>query len=153
MAKEHGIHTAVETSLQVPWRSIEDCLPFIDLLLADVKHVDPARFRLGTRGSSEMSTGNFARLASLGVEMIARIPLIPNFNADRDSIAAIISFIGSCRKNIDIHVLPYHVFGRKKYDMLDLKYVCDEYSLKDSELLEFSKNFAQERGMNITIGG
>lgn len=39
-AHERGIHTAVETCLHVPWKYIEPALPYIDLFLADLKHVD-----------------------------------------------------------------------------------------------------------------
>ena len=36
---EAGIHTAVETCLHVPWKYIAPSLPYIDLFLADLKHV------------------------------------------------------------------------------------------------------------------
>ncbi len=42
-----GIHTAVETCLHVPWKYIEPSLPFVDLFLADLKHVDEAVFSSG----------------------------------------------------------------------------------------------------------
>ena len=42
-----GIHTAVETCLHVPWKYVEPALPFIDLFLADLKHVNEAIFSSG----------------------------------------------------------------------------------------------------------
>ncbi len=47
-----GIHTAVETYLHVPWKYIEPSLPFVDLFLADLKHVDEAVFQQWTDGSA-----------------------------------------------------------------------------------------------------
>ncbi|MRE70600.1 radical SAM protein, partial [Escherichia coli] len=45
---EHGIHTAVETCLHVPWHSIAPSLPYVDLFLADLKHVDGDVFKQWT---------------------------------------------------------------------------------------------------------
>ena len=50
--REAGIHTAVESCLHVPWRYIAPSLPWLDLLLADLKHTDEARFRAWTGGSA-----------------------------------------------------------------------------------------------------
>ncbi|TFE58792.1 radical SAM protein, partial [Escherichia coli] len=36
-SREAGIHTAVESCLHVPWKHIAPSLPFLDLLLADLK--------------------------------------------------------------------------------------------------------------------
>lgn len=50
---EQGIHTAVETCLHVPWHYIEPSLPYVDLFLADLKHVDGDVFKQWTDGSAK----------------------------------------------------------------------------------------------------
>ncbi len=49
---EAGIHTAVETCLHVPWKYIAPSLPYIDLFLADLKHVADAPFKQWTDGNA-----------------------------------------------------------------------------------------------------
>ncbi|PLL18047.1 glycyl-radical enzyme activating protein, partial [Klebsiella pneumoniae] len=71
-----GIHTAVETCLHVPWKYIEPALPFVDLFLADLKHVDEAVFLQWTDGSARRVLDNLQRLAQAGKKMIIRVPLI-----------------------------------------------------------------------------
>lgn len=61
-----GIHTAVETCLHVPWKYIEPSLPFVDLFLADLKHVDEAVFQQWTDGSARRVLDNLQRLALAG---------------------------------------------------------------------------------------
>lgn len=61
-----GIHTAVETCLHVPWKYIEPALPFVDLFLADLKHVDEAVFQQWTDGSARRVLDNLQRLAQAG---------------------------------------------------------------------------------------
>lgn len=153
-AKTSGIHTAVETCLFVPWKSIADCLPFVDLLLADLKHVDRDKFRLWTGGKMETVLDNFRRLAAGGVAMIARVPLIPDFNADRTSIVQIIDFISDCGHIGEVHLLPYHTLGKNKYALLGKPYECSSALLrKDSELLSFAQEYGDQKGLRTVIGG
>lgn len=49
---EAGIHTAVETCLHVPWKYIAPSLSYIDLFLADLKHVADAPFKQWTDGNA-----------------------------------------------------------------------------------------------------
>ncbi|WP_157724458.1 radical SAM protein, partial [Salmonella enterica] len=71
-----GIHTAVETCLHVPWKYIEPSLPYIDLFLADLKHVADAPFKQWTDGSASRVLDNLKKLAAAGKKMIIRVPLI-----------------------------------------------------------------------------
>lgn len=83
---EHGIHTAVETCLHVPWRYIEPSVPYVDLFLADLKHVDSGAFKQWTDGSARRVLDNLKRLAQAGKQMTIRVPLIPGFNADENPL-------------------------------------------------------------------
>lgn len=71
-----GIHTAVETCLHVPWKYVEPALPFIDLFLADLKHVNEAIFQQWTDGSARRVLDNLQRVAQAGKKIIIRVPLI-----------------------------------------------------------------------------
>lgn len=63
---EQGIHTAVETCLHVPWHAIEPSLPYVDLFLADLKHVDGEVFKQWAGGSAKRVLQNLKRLAAAG---------------------------------------------------------------------------------------
>jgi pyruvate formate lyase activating enzyme len=153
-AKTLGIHTAVETSLFVPWKAIADCLPLVDLFLPDIKHVDPDRFRLWTGGETETVLDNFRRLVASGASMIARVPLIPDFNADHKSIMQIIDFISDCGHVGEVHFLPYHTLGKNKYALLGKAYECASAPLgRDSELLSFAQEYATHKDIVTVIGG
>ena len=82
----------METCLHVPWKYIEPSLPFVDLFLADLKHVDEAVFQQWTDGSARRVLDNLQRLAQAGKKMIIRVPLIQGFNASEADIAAITDF-------------------------------------------------------------
>lgn len=150
---QQGIHTAVETCLHVPWRYIEPSLPFVDLFLADLKHVDEALFHQWTDGSARRVLNNLQRLAQAGKQIIIRVPLIPGFNADTASISAITTFAAEVLKVRDIHFLPYHTLGINKYHLLGEPYSAPEKPLDDPQLLDFAQHKARLSGLTATLRG
>lgn len=151
--KAQGLHTAVESCLHVPWHQIEPSLPSLDLLLADLKHVDEKRFFDWTRGKVELPIANLKRLAERGVPMQIRVPLIPGFNADRESIEAITDTAASLGTVQEIHFLPYHTLGMGKYALLDLPYLAPDTQLDDPDLLSFAHAYAQRQGLTPVTRG
>ena len=152
-SKEAELHTAVESCLHVPWKYIAPSLPFLDLLLADLKHVDKARFQQWTDGNAERVMDNFRRLAARNVEMTIRVPLIPDFNADERSIRAISDFAADEIGATSIHFLPYHTLGINKYHLLGQPYLAASKPLNAPELLHFAEQYASQKGMTAWIRG
>ncbi|MCS2158378.1 glycyl-radical enzyme activating protein [Scandinavium sp. H11S7] len=150
---DQGIHTTVETCLHVPWKYIEPALPYIDLFLADLKHVDADKFMQWTDGSSKRVLDNLKRLAAAGKKMTIRVPLIQGFNADEASIEAIIEFAATELHVSDIHFLPYHTLGMNKYSLLGVPYSAPDKPLDAPELLEFAQQTAQAKGLTATLRG
>jgi len=152
-AKQAGIHTAVESCLHVRWPFIEPSLPYLDLLLADLKHVDAKRFRDWTGGSAERVMDNFRRLARAGVEMTVRVPLIPEFNADEESVRAIVDFAADEVGVREIHFLPYHTLGMQKYAQLGLPYLAPAVPLDNPAIIDFAEQYAASKGLTAILRG
>ena len=148
-----GIHTAVETCLHVPWKYIEPSLPFVDLFLADLKHVDEAVFLQWTDGSARRVLDNLQRLAQAGKKMIIRVPLIQGFNASEADIAAITDFAADRLQVSEIHFLPYHTLGMNKYQLLSQPYTAPDKPLDAPELLAFAQDYAQSKGLTAILRG
>ncbi|MCU6670755.1 glycyl-radical enzyme activating protein [Enterobacteriaceae bacterium H4N4] len=148
-----GIHTTVETCLHVPWHSIAPSLPFIDLFLADLKHVDGKVFKQWTDGSAKRVLDNLKRLAAAGKQLTIRVPLIPGFNADEASITAITNFAADELNVHDIHFLPYHTLGMNKYHLLGQPYSAPDKPLDNPALLDFARHYAAQKGLTATLRG
>jgi pyruvate formate lyase activating enzyme len=60
----------------------------------------------------------------MGRQLVVRVPVIPGFNADAASLAAIAEFVlelgGGRWRPIDL--LPYHTLGKAKYQALGRDY-------------------------------
>lgn len=123
---ERGVNVAIETCLSVAPGALESLLDLPILWLADLKQVDPARFKEGTGGDLSPVLANMTTLAAAGADLELRIPLVPGFNAGDASIDAMLAFAaalpnprGAARR---IDFLPYHELALGKYAMLDREY-------------------------------
>ena len=150
---EQGIHTAVETCLHVPWHYFAPSLPYVDLFLADLKHVDAEVFKQWTDGSAKRILDNLKRLAAAGKKIIIRVPLIPGFNADEASVTAITNFAADELNVRDIHFLPYHTLGMNKYTLLGQPYSAPDKPLDNPALLDFAQQYACQKGLTATLRG
>jgi pyruvate formate lyase activating enzyme len=153
LCKERYLHTAVETCGSVPWESIEETLPYIDLFLYDLKEMDPERHRRFTGVVNEVVLNNYKRLAETGKKIIARVPVIPGFNDRDDNFDMMIDFLNEHTPCIRVSLLPYHRLGKTKYDRLGMEYQLEGIEPPpESRMMELKKKFTQA-GFKVSIGG
>ncbi len=140
--KEIGIHTAIETCGYTDWGVFEKVLPCLDLLFFDVKHIDPVKHQKFTGKMNTPILQNLSKLLTKDVSVVIRIPLIPGFNNDPDTINGICTFLakhdtqGSVKR---VELLPYHKLGVNKYKALNRVYgleMIETPLAADSEKLE-----------------
>jgi len=121
VAKEKGIHTAIETAGEVPWKNYEKVLPYADLILQDIKIMDRMKHLKYTGQYNDRILENCINLGKTSSNFCIRMPLIPGVNDDDDSIAAVAKFAGEIGA-FDIELLQYHQYGVSKYEQLEKKY-------------------------------
>ncbi len=97
-----------------------------DLILYDIKHPNPLRYRqlAGELSgvSGEMALENARRIAVLGFPLALRYTVIPGFNdgaEDREALFRLAKTLPGIRR---IDLLPYHRLGESKYAMLGRDY-------------------------------
>ena len=151
-AREMGFHTAVETTGFARARIVERVLKETDLILYDIKHLDPDRHFEGTGVNNSSIIANARLAASLGVAMILRVPVIPKYNDQPDTIQAIARFGVELGLN-EMHLLPYHTYGSAKYDGLNRAYPLAGLAIPSKEHMERLQIAAQTEGINVHMGG
>ena len=151
--KENGLHTAVESTANAPFEDIEQILPYLDLYLMDIKHMDSAKHKEYTRSGNARILENAKKIAQSGVELIIRTPVVPGFNDTPEEIKAISKFAASLPGVKEHHLLPYHRLGQDKYDGLGRKYTLSEIVPPSKERMEYLLSVAEESGLKCQIGG
>ena len=96
--RKEGLHTAVETAANYAWERLERILPQTDLIMMDVKLMDPEQHRACTGVSNERILANARRLGAQGVPLIVRTPIVPGINDTEEAVSAIASFAASLRR-------------------------------------------------------
>jgi pyruvate formate lyase activating enzyme len=119
------IHTAIETCGNVPWTVFEKALPYLNYILYDLKHMDPAKHKAMTGISNNLILDNARRLARhFQGKVVFRVPVIPGFNDDDENMIRIKEFMRETGVR-EIELLPLHHLGREKYRLLGTEYLMD----------------------------
>lgn len=151
--KEYGLHTAVESTANAPWEKIAAVLPYIDLYLMDIKHMDSDKHKEYTGAPNERILENARRLSDSGVDLIIRTPVVPGVNDTAEDIRAISRFAASLGGVKEYHLLPYHRLGSDKYSGLGRNYSLKEIQPPTKERMEYLLEVARESGLYCQIGG
>ena len=151
--KENGLHTAIESTANAPMENIEKLLPYLDLFLMDIKHMDSEKHKEYTGADNRLILENARRLAERGVNLVIRTPVVPSFNDTAEEIRAIAKFAATLPGVKEHHLLPYHRLGQDKYAGLGRNYSLKEILPPPQEKMEYLLSVAEESGLKCQIGG
>ncbi|MBX7355063.1 glycyl-radical enzyme activating protein [Clostridium chauvoei] len=151
--KANAWHTTMETTGFESKEIIDEVIPWLDLVLLDIKHLDSDKHLKNTGQRNEIILENAKRISELGVETIIRIPVIPEFNSDKESIGKIAKFAKTLKMVKEIHILPYHRLGVNKYECIGRKYkIKDSITTPTEEYMEELKKVVENIGIKCNIG-
>jgi pyruvate formate lyase activating enzyme len=152
--RQKGLHTAVDTSGFAAGTVALDIAERADLLLYDLKHMDPKVHVRHTGVDNGLILDNLRELSrSTETEIWIRIPLIPGFNVDDDNLEAVASFVGSLPRRHPVFLLPYHAIGLDKWRRLGLEPPEKAYHTPGEAELDAVAEFLRTNGIEVTIGG
>ena len=150
--KEQGVHTAVDTTGYARWEVIEKALPYIDLFLLDLKHMDNASHEAAMGVSTELILENARRIAAAGGKMQIRMPLIPRFNDCEENARAVGGFAkGLGGAVVSVQLLPYHAMGVPKLERIKHEGSVLEAAPLSDEQVERIKAVLDGYGLMVTI--
>jgi pyruvate formate lyase activating enzyme len=180
--KEKSLSTALDTCGYAPWEVLEEILAYTDLVLLDVKHLDPEMHRKGTGVTNDLILENLRRMtASRQARVWIRIPLIPGYNDSEEHARAVATAMakmpgrgirgpshntnaGTGRQSPSsvtvpefpcvekISLLAYHEWGKPKYGFLGRDYPFEAKVIEDQERLERMRDILEAEGLSVTIG-
>ncbi len=151
--KEKGINTALESTACAGYDKIEKLLPYLDLYLMDIKHINSEKHRQFTTQPNELILENAKKLAVDAKKLIIRVPVIPTFNDTEQEIRHIAQFTKSLKTVDELHLLPYHRLGEDKYKGLGRPYEMKGIDLIPDEQIQKLEKVVEETGLNCRIGG
>jgi len=148
-----GWHTALETSGFANVEVWDLLLPYLDMVLFDIKHLEKKKHRDFIGKGNEKILQSVTKVASAtGVELIIRVPVILGFNDQATEIAEIAAFAKSLEVQ-KLHLLPYHPYGEQKYGDLGMKATDLKFEIPSDTLMKQLKSVVEKFGIICQIGG
>ncbi len=152
-AQENGINTAIESTGFAEFKNIEKLLPFLDVFLMDIKHIDSDKHQKFTGQPNGLILENAKKIAEKANKLIIRVPVIPTFNDTTEEISEIAKFAKDLPGVGEIHLLPYHRYGTDKYKWLGRTYELESLTPPDNKKTESLKEAVEGFGLKCQIGG
>lgn len=128
LAKKMGIHTVLDTAGQPFTReepsfgTLNKLLEVTDLLLLDIKEINPERHRKLT-GRDNANILDFARyLSEIGKPVWIRHVLVPERSDFTEDLKSLRAFLDTLTNVERVEVLPYHTLGVFKWENMGIKY-------------------------------
>ena len=127
-AKKRGVSTVIDTAAQPFSReepffgTFAELMQYTDLLMVDVKHVDPAAHKKLTGCGNENVLDCLRWLSEIGKPVWLRHVLVPGVTDDDGALRRMRAFIETLSNVEKVEVLPYHAFGEYKWKQLGIPY-------------------------------
>ena len=150
--QESGIHTAVDTSGYVIDPEGYEVLEEADLLLYDLKGMDPLEHMSNTSVSNERILDNLKRLAGMNKPIIIRVPIVPGYNDSQQGIRRMAEFLCELKSVERVDLLPYHKYGTVKHRQLGRIYKLNVQP-PDMEYMSRLKSTFEHYGLKAQVGG
>lgn len=147
-----GIHTAIETTGFGSWKELERLADYTDVMLYDLKIIDPDQSKKVLGADSKLILSNLAKLVNKGCRVIPRVPLIPGFTMDEKNLTAI-STLAKKYGLQEIHLLPFHQYGSSKYKSLGRDYVLQDLAVPSDEDVKAIQSQLEAQGFMVVVGG
>ena len=148
--KQEGIHTALDTSGYAPWDILEKVLDYTDLVLFDIKHINSSQHRKGTGKGNKLIIDNMKRTASKTRTWL-RFPLIPGYNDSGEHVRELAE-LGVKIGVEKFSILPYHEWGKAKYEKLGRRYPFKNAQTPSDEHIQELQRIIENMGLKVTIG-
>ncbi|MBD3362209.1 radical SAM protein [Candidatus Dojkabacteria bacterium] len=130
--KKHQIHTAVDTSLYTSHKTIDSWLPFVDLWMVSLKHMNSAKHRELTSVDNKRILENIVYLDSKlsdipnknkdTQKLRIRFLVIPTITDDPEHIRQVGKFVSKIQNLEVLEILKYGSHGKHKWIEIFGKY-------------------------------
>ncbi len=150
--RENYINTALDTCGYTTTEDGMKALEEADLLLWDIKGMNPNEHFKNTGVYPDTILSNLKRMGALGKSIIIRIPLIPGYNDSLENIQATGELLSQMKSIERVDLLAYHEYGTVKYSELGRPYPLKLKSQNPEELNQ-TKALLEQYGLKVQLGG
>lgn len=149
LCKKNGIHTAIQTCGYASISNLERLLPYVDLFIYEIKHMDESEHKHLTGSSNKRILQNLHFLNKNKKNIVIQLALIPGFNDSQENLEAVFDLGKSLSSVEGLSLLSYHTLGVGKYPRIGREYKLPNLSQASAEYLEEKMIYAENHGVPL----
>ena len=136
---EHGINTCLDSNGRVLDDNTKELLEKTDLLLLDVKHINPEWHKKLTSLSNTTTLHVAEHRESTGKPMWLRYVLVPGLTDQEEYLHEWAKHFKDYKTVERVEIIPFHQLGKHKWELMNMKYELSETETPTPELLQKTK--------------
>jgi pyruvate formate lyase activating enzyme len=145
-----GLHVALDTSGFGRPERLNPILRSIDIVLFDLKHMEPAKHQRLTGVPIEGVLGNLERVVAAGLPIWVRTPVIPGYTDSEENITAIARYLKATVPTLQRYdLLAFSNLCKSKYEMLGRRFPLDGQPLLTRRTMERLAEVARAEGVDM----
>lgn len=149
--KSENIHTALDTSGYVNLDTVKEVLKYTDLVLLDIKSINPSIFKSLTSVEIDPTLKLAQYLQSQNIPMWIRHVVVPGLTDSLDDLSNLAKFLSDFTNIEKIEILPFHKMGEYKWETLGYEYKLKNTSEPTSDFIEKVIKIFKHYNPNIDI--
>lgn len=142
--KAEGIHVCIDTNGSVWNEDVKNLLEYVDLVLLDVKQIDPDKHvaLTGLRNDKTLALAKY--MEEIGQPFWVRYVLVPTISDAEADIRLLGKTLGAYAMIQRLEILPYHTLGAHKYEAMGQEYALKDITENTPEQLNRAKELFEE---------
>lgn len=151
LCRENGIHTALDTSGYVYNEKAKEVLEYTDLVLLDIKHIDPEKYMNLTSVKLE-NTLKFAQyLQEINKPVWTRYVLVPGYSDDEQDLHKWAKYVSQFNNIKRVDILPFHQMGGYKWEQVGKEYKLKNTPTPTREDVQKTEEIFKLYGLNVGV--
>lgn len=114
------------------------------MVLLDCKHIHPEGHRHLTTQSNANTLATAAQLRAMGKPVRMRYVLVPGYSDQPEALHALGEHFGGYENIERLELLPYHTYGKHKYETLGRTYPLEHVHEPTTEGVEAARQILEQ---------
>lgn len=141
--KDEGIHICLDTNGSIRNRYVSKLHETVDMVLLDCKQaVSQAHWRL-TSANNVATFETAEALYQMGKPVRLRYVLVPGYSDQEEHLRALGERFGKYTNIERLEILPYHTYGKHKYENMGQPYPLEGVKEPDAEEVERARSILE----------
>ncbi len=140
LCKAKGIHTCIDTA-GYGFGDYDEILKYTDLVLFDIKHITKDGYKEVTLMEIDESLNFLEAMKRNNTKMWIRHVIVPGMTDNIEHLKNVKKFVDNIPNVEKVELLPYHLLGANKYEVMKIKYPLEGVEAMDKEL---TKKYQEE---------